>query len=172
MINKVRIPFHHIFYNWVLTGFYFLIAYIFQVVNGDQAVYLTSLNFNCNEDFSYFYSNNATSDDIMEIKNNFTNFRNESCLDRHPNKEMGLGCMPYYNYFCQTQSKKDQVKYDHYKNRDFFLWGVLVLNTASFIVSWIIHFYKTKNLKGYNAKVRYVEVQAKIRKDIKFGKTK
>lgn len=53
IINKIRIPLHHIAFCMILTGLYLLTAYIVQISMSDLAVYPHSLNFNCAKDQSY-----------------------------------------------------------------------------------------------------------------------
>ena len=53
MINKIRIPWHHIFFTIGLTSVYFLMTYIYQISLADEAIYFHSLNWNCESDFSY-----------------------------------------------------------------------------------------------------------------------
>ena len=53
-VNKIRIPFHHVLYNILLTAVYFLCTYIGQILDDDLAVYLHDLNWNCQNDFSYY----------------------------------------------------------------------------------------------------------------------
>jgi hypothetical protein len=47
MINKIRIPWHHIFFTIGLTLIYFLLTYIYQIAMSDEAIYLHSLNWDC-----------------------------------------------------------------------------------------------------------------------------
>ena len=53
LLNKIRIPWHHFIYNMVITGIYFFVSYLSQILNQDYAVYQQRLNWNCITNFSY-----------------------------------------------------------------------------------------------------------------------
>ena len=57
MINRIRIPWHHIFFTILLTLLYLFFTYLYQVARRDEAIYLHSLNWNCEKDWSYLQTN-------------------------------------------------------------------------------------------------------------------
>ena len=68
IINKIRIPFHHVFYNIILTAIYFLITYVGQIFDEDSPIYIQDLNWNCTTDWSY----------LVEWRNSTTNSKNDA----------------------------------------------------------------------------------------------
>ena len=59
-MNKIRIPWHHVFHTVIITTIYFFISYVGQVIQGDEAVYYRRLNWNCRVDCSYLQYSNTT----------------------------------------------------------------------------------------------------------------
>jgi hypothetical protein len=100
MINKIRIPWHHIFFTIALTAFYFLMTYIYQISLADEAIYFNSLNWNCESDFSYL----QTRDTNMTISG-FEAFPCNSRQDLFVDN-ITVACRPLYQtYYCHQQNK-------------------------------------------------------------------
>ena len=57
-MNKIRIPWHHVFYTVMITTVYFFFTYVGQIIQGDEAVYYQRLNWNCRVDCSYMQVRN------------------------------------------------------------------------------------------------------------------
>jgi hypothetical protein len=53
LMNKIRIPWTHVLYTIITTFSYFVFTYIGQVLNDDVAVYIQSLNWNCDKNKSF-----------------------------------------------------------------------------------------------------------------------
>ena len=65
ILNKIRIPWHHFIYNMIVTGVYFFVSYLSQILNQEYAVYQYRLNWNCIKNFSYLI--NKTDETIYSI---------------------------------------------------------------------------------------------------------
>lgn len=58
LINKIRIPIHHVLYTIFFQGLYLLISFICEGFSDGEAVYYHSLNWTCTD---YSYLQNKTS---------------------------------------------------------------------------------------------------------------
>ena len=97
MINKIRIPWHHIIFTLGSTLLYTLLTYIYQIAMNDEAIYLHSLNWNCEKDWSY-----------LQTKDSFKTISDAEpfqCGHRPQNNgDASKACRPLYtSYFCQDK---------------------------------------------------------------------
>lgn len=69
LFNKIRLPTHHVVYNFLLTGCYVLASYLGQIIGNDIAPYPHNLNYDCEYDASYIVNitkNEAEKNQIVD----------------------------------------------------------------------------------------------------------
>jgi hypothetical protein len=158
-MNKIRIPWTHVAWVILLTSFYFLISYVGQIIQSDEAVYFHKLNWNCQVDCSYMQE---LDDSSQKIANHTT----KACDQRDP-AELANGtyaCRPLYDYYCDLAHKfvydpelshpldlnLDQGPYNHYTHRNFFVASVFGMNIVSFLVLCLVHHLKSLGVRGFD----------------------
>ena len=156
LINKVRIPLHHIIHSSFFSGLYILCAYVGQIASGDVAAYPSRLNFNCMQNF-YYLVNDIANDEAADIlKYNTTIPMPGTCLENHHHITPKFACYDLYdtseiNYTCNITSSSDSEKlYDHYQNRNAFIYYFLISNSLQFIIFYLLHHLKARNVVGFN----------------------
>ena len=174
-MNKIRIPWHHVFHTVIITTIYFFISYVGQIIQGDEAVYYLRLNWNCRVDCSYIQFNNAPQ--------NVEDYQTKACSQRPPSDTQNAtkACRPLYRgYYCAPENKfvydpeysnvndtvVSQQAYDPFQNRDLFILCIYAINVTAFLIFCFVHNFKAKEAKGYdrNKTIKKVRKSLKVKK--------
>ena len=72
-VNKIRIPWHHVMYTMLITFSYFAITFVGQISNNDLAPYITSLNWFCDKNKSFYVQFEQRIDGLHKVSKSETN---------------------------------------------------------------------------------------------------
>lgn len=160
LMNKIRIPWHHIFYNMFFTGLFMLASYVTQILNDDIGAYLHRLNFDCDSEHSYLKSINVTNSggiDEHQISKN----ENNTCTARSHYDNKSYECYGLYNFTCDPNSTTDLPVFNDWYNRDGLLCFIFLCNAVCYIIFCLVHFFKARKAVGYNADAEIAWINAK-----------
>lgn len=136
MMNRIRIPWHHIVYNIVFVTLYLFGTYMYEIYDGFEAIYPHSLNWNCKYDFSFLYYRESK---IIETRT----IKALPCSENH--SYLGpLTCQTLYPYYCHVPDKEYSItkEYSSWTNRNLFIASIYTITVLTFLISWLVHKFK------------------------------
>lgn len=119
LMNKIRTPWHHVIYSFLLTLLYFLVSFGMELLL-QVAVYPGSLNFLCRNNTSYKLTppTNGTDTDVKYFITDLSKPDDAAgCAARGLKYPENCGYLQ--DYYCEGEGELDGLgQFDAYKNRN------------------------------------------------------